>query len=152
MPPSIRLTYVMVLHMVHLAAATYYETCNVKDVKAITLTSVMITPCDSIPCTLYKDKMASIDISFTSNADILPGRASVRATYGDFAVRFPQLEENICDFLEWSCPVVAGGLYTYSFATKLNKLIPSVQLKIRWELHDTEGESFICIEFPVRIA
>ncbi|OON19582.1 hypothetical protein X801_04553, partial [Opisthorchis viverrini] len=86
--------------------------------------SVMITPCESVPCTLYKGEMASIDISFRADADVSTGLATVRANYGNFAVRFPQLEGNICDYLERSCPIFAGGAYTYSFSSVLDRLIP----------------------------
>ncbi|GAA54455.1 epididymal secretory protein E1 [Clonorchis sinensis] len=124
---------------------------HVKNARDISLISVMITPCDSIPCTLFKGEMASLDISFTANADIGAGVASAHALYGGFHVRFPHLEGNVCDFVDRSCPIVAGSIYTFTFAKVVDKQLPSTTLSIRWELRDSEGNNFICIELPLQI-
>ncbi|KER20632.1 hypothetical protein T265_10869 [Opisthorchis viverrini] len=136
-----------------LAYSVSYTDCGSTGIFVV---SVDIEPCNREPCKLIK-----------GTSVIRAGGANIQGLYPAGPVRIPLQRNGICAQLVPTCPIEAGGVYTYQVARTMPNNVPDVShnlklgalasacfgpMTIRWELLIDSGLPFLCIELSVEIA
>ncbi|TGZ73031.1 hypothetical protein CRM22_001741, partial [Opisthorchis felineus] len=115
------------------------------------VTTFSIIPCHSLPCVLTKGHEFTVLFTFTATKPISAGMAKVHAAFdtgfGPFS--FPNSE--VCKCLTPGCPITLGRFYTYSYTGTVPGEFRAGNAIIQWQLLNTEGDSFLCIQFKVKV-
>ncbi|CAI2734912.1 unnamed protein product [Schistosoma spindalis] len=137
------------LLLVHLVRSEPYKDCGSKVGK---LHSLTVTPCDKIPCALYKGRNATITIEFSTQETVRDGHISVHGVIAHVPLPFALDNSKLCDFVSPVCPLSPSiGKYTHTYSLYVHTSYPSISLTIKWELQDSSNEDIVCVEFPVQL-
>ncbi|CAH8671868.1 unnamed protein product [Schistosoma margrebowiei] len=137
------------LLLVCLVHSEPYRDCGSKVGK---LHSLTVTPCDRLPCALYKGRNATITIEFSTQETVKDGHISVHGVIAHVPVPFPLDNSQLCNFVSPVCPLIPSiENYTHTYSLYVSTSYPSISLTIRWELQDSSSEDIVCVEFPVQL-
>ncbi|GAB1863134.1 NPC intracellular cholesterol transporter 2 homolog a-like [Camponotus japonicus] len=104
-------------------------------------------------CALVRGTNASITIKFIPNKDINQVDVRVYGVLLDIPVPFPLDNPNACtdshDGLK--CPLQKDQEYNYTTSLFVQKIYPSVNVDVKFELVDGNEEKIVCIEFPAKV-
>ncbi|TGZ37597.1 hypothetical protein CRM22_011326 [Opisthorchis felineus] len=113
---------------------------------------VEVNPCDTRPCTLYKNEMTQITLGFVTEKPIDNGTAVVHGIVEYIPIYFPLDNPGLCEFTKPTCPLEPSvSEFIYSVHIPVLPTYPSVRLTVKWELRDAAGEEIICVLIPVKI-
>ncbi|OON16760.1 hypothetical protein X801_07416, partial [Opisthorchis viverrini] len=96
----------------------------------IFVVSVDIEPCNREPCKLIKGTSVSVRINFMA-CKIRAGGANIQGLYPAGPVRIPLQRNGICAQLVPTCPIEAGGVYTYQVARTMPNNVPDVSHNLK---------------------
>ncbi|XP_077996672.1 NPC intracellular cholesterol transporter 2 homolog a-like [Glandiceps talaboti] len=125
-----------------------FKDCGSKSGKAAT---VEVDPCPQQPCVLKRGTNETVKITFTPNKAITAIKAVVHGIIADVPVPFPLPNPDGCKDSGLACPLTPNKSYTYVDVLEIKTIYPALQLTIKWELQDQNGDDIVCIEVPARI-
>ncbi|KAH8869191.1 Epididymal secretory protein isoform 2 [Schistosoma japonicum] len=141
--------WTILLPLIYYVDAEPYRDCGSKIGSLISLT---VTPCDKVPCALYKGQNSTITIEFSTKETVKNGHISVHGIIAHVPVPFVLDKSDLCEFVSPTCPLIPSiQKYTHTYSLHVNKMYPSISLTVRWELQDSSNEDVICVEFPVQL-
>ncbi|OON16211.1 hypothetical protein X801_07978 [Opisthorchis viverrini] len=79
------------------------------------------------------------------------GGTKVQAASTAEFTTIPMPDSDVCDHLTPACPVLAKGLYSYTYASVVRGETPLGRVTVQWELLDTKKDPFLCVQFEVQI-
>ncbi|VDP77977.1 unnamed protein product [Echinostoma caproni] len=129
--------------------------------KLAEIVDVTVTPCDTLPCPLYRGENATITVQFKPrefachsghhDQRIDTGKAVVHGLVAGIPVPFPIEKDDMCSFTQPSCPLAANNLATYTYQLPVLQAYPKMRVTVKWELQDASKKDIICANIPVQI-
>ncbi|TGZ70095.1 hypothetical protein CRM22_003381 [Opisthorchis felineus] len=139
----------VIFYLLSITDAVNFRDCGSN---GINVKKVKIHPCKGDPCILEAGMSISVSINFKAFASVEVGSSTIRATIENVSVLGLLTPKGTCAHLSPSCPIQAGGFYTYSQATEIPADIQTGPMNVRWEILLLNGGTFLCVDFPVEIA
>ncbi|GAA49580.1 Niemann-Pick C2 protein [Clonorchis sinensis] len=88
---------------------------------------VEVNPCDTRPCTLYKNEMTQITLGFVTEMPIDNGTAVVHGIVEYIPIYFPLDNPGLCEFTKPTCPLEPSvSEFTYSVHIPVLPTYPSL--------------------------
>ncbi|XP_072030269.1 NPC intracellular cholesterol transporter 2-like [Amphiura filiformis] len=139
---------VILLGLVLFTSATNldYKDCGSKMGKIISIDAV---PCPAQPCVVHKGANITVTVAFATNAEATTTSTVIHGIIAGIPAPFPApCKPCSCGI---TCPLAAGGNYTYKAALPVQKEYPTVDVVAKWELQDQNKADIFCFEIPVII-
>lgn len=135
--------------IIHLSAAnTPYKTCGNPSAKVLDVT---VVGCNSPPCALKKGTNASFSLTFEAGKAYTAANADVHGIIGGIPLPFQIPNPDGCHNCNLVCPLESGKTYVYKNTIPVSTSYPKLQLIVKWELLDQNGDDIVCIELPAQI-
>ncbi|TGZ69399.1 hypothetical protein CRM22_003758 [Opisthorchis felineus] len=131
------------------ADAISYADCGSSNVLVL---SIDLTPCGREPCTVYKGRLATIYIDFVAFERLDVGGVVIQGTFTGGRRLIPLPRNGGCAPLAPQCTIAAGETQNYFFTGTVPNELQRGHMTVRWELLDSRGAMFVCVEFPVIVA
>ncbi|XP_072751077.1 uncharacterized protein [Anoplolepis gracilipes] len=140
------------LLLFHFSHAVQFEDCG-STLGKFSVVSVSGCKVSDERCTLVRGTNASIAITFTPNQDIETVDVLVYGVLFAIPIPFPLNNPDVCKDPDAGvkCPLHKDQVYDYKTSLFVLKQYPSLDVDIKWELVDEDGNKIICVQFPVEI-
>jgi len=101
-------------------------------------------------CVFKKGENARISIPFTPQTPISSLKAEVHGLFNGLQMPFKLEEPEACG-RSLECPVKANSTVTYVEELPVLRMFPSLSLRVKYALIDQNGDTQICVIFPVKL-
>ncbi|XP_065644861.1 NPC intracellular cholesterol transporter 2 homolog a [Hydra vulgaris] len=112
---------------------------------------VIITPCDSLPCSFKRGGSGNIKINFQATKNNSELNSVVKGKIGPLWVPFPLSQPNACQNEGITCPIKAGQSYLFSYDLPISTTYPAISVVVSWEIQDENGNDVVCIQLPIKL-
>merc|ERR1712168_101752 len=97
-----------------------------------------------------KNTKVGVAVTFKSNTDTKTSKAVVHGVLGGIPLPFPIPNDDGCKS-NVHCPITNGATNVYENGISIQSAYPKVQVIVRWELKDEQGNDLFCFSIPAQI-
>ncbi|XP_065363394.1 NPC intracellular cholesterol transporter 2 homolog a [Calliphora vicina] len=130
--------------------ALQFTDCGSKTGK---FTKVVVSDCDTTKneCILKRNSSVSITIDFSLAEDVTSIKTVVHGKVMGVEMPFHLQNPDACVDSGLKCPLEKDETYEYTATLPVLKAYPKVNVMVKWELKDQNGEDIVCVEIPAKI-
>ncbi|XP_075156215.1 Niemann-Pick type C-2a [Haematobia irritans] len=116
-------------------------------------TKVVVSDCDTTKneCILKRNSTVSITIDFVLVEDVTSIKTVVHGKVMGVEMPFHLQNPDACVDSGLKCPLDKGETYEYQATLPVLKAYPKVNVMVKWELQDQNGEDIVCVSIPAKI-
>lgn len=101
---------------------------------------------------LKRGQTANLTVEFTASENTAKATSVVHGIIAGIPVPFQIPDDNACDGMKPSCPIVTNQKYIYNASLDVKKIYPKMTLIVKWEITDDNGKDLICVVIPATIS
>ncbi|GLV35332.1 Niemann-Pick type C-2a [Carabus blaptoides fortunei] len=127
-----------------------YSDCGSKMGDLVKLT---VSSCSNLDkrCVLPRNTNATLTMEFNLKNDVTNVTSVVHGIVLGVPIPFALPNPYGCIDSGLTCPLTAGGPYTYVASLPVEKKYPKVTVDVKWELKDENSNNILCVEIPAKI-
>ncbi|KAL4238471.1 Phosphatidylglycerol/phosphatidylinositol transfer protein [Mactra antiquata] len=115
-----------------------------------TIHSILLEPCDELPCVIHKGVSYTTHINFTATQHASQLSNVCHGIIAGVPTPFAVNPINACGN-GVKCPLQIGANETYTATVTCPSDVNSMRLAGKWEVVDQNGHDLICFVFPLEI-
>lgn len=150
--PGIMKTFVVILAPFLLCSGVLslqYTDCGSTKGK---VSGVTVSGCENTPvCSLKRGSSASVTLNFQSLTDTKTVKAVVHGVISGVPLPFPLPQSDGCTNCGLTCPLKNGQSNSYSTTINVRNSYPAVNVDVKFELQDDNGEDLVCVLIPSKV-
>ncbi|TMW51033.1 hypothetical protein DOY81_003903 [Sarcophaga bullata] len=116
-------------------------------------TKIVVSDCDTTKneCILKRNSSVSITIDFSLAEDVTAIKTVVHGKVLGVEMPFHLQNPDACVDSGLKCPLEKDETYEYTATLPVLKAYPKVNVIVKWELQDQNGEDIVCVSIPAKI-